>query len=331
MNDRLEDNNDSVHSQYQQLSTVEQCSTVSDWLSERLRRRVEKRKPFLLERRRKRKCGRKKKPFIRAHFEYLQKSKHKKQRFMSFDAARIEARKVNCTNITQWIDWHKKHNVKSLPRYPDHVYLNEWQGWGDWLGFYNPNPFIKRDIIDNKQYREFWSAVQWAQKIAAKYDIETAQQWYLFTREYELPDDIPLYPSHIYKQWEIYGGWNVWLGKDLRSKIMSEQNVVPVFGLATDIQSFNAGNIIHVLIEKDGLPALKQTLNENRLQLVANSRVYVYEPEQRDRLMQVLQLNGKLDSTGEKWTITNVSNLLFECDSIFQWYQPPQIGSGFAG
>lgn len=236
--------------------------------------------------------------------------RRKTKHFLPYDEAKQYTQKNQIKSRSQYWDWVKTQKVGFLPMHP-HKHYEEWQSWNTFLN--TSNSF--EDMTHHpKQFRPYWDAVRWAQKYCAEHKITTQREWMDHYSKVELPRDIPKRPDQYYD--EFTGrGWGVWMGSDARGKVMSEQQNIAVLALCT--MHGAPLNMIKVIIEKDGIHALKETLVDNQLRAV---RVYMYVPQEQQMIEQILSANGT-DQGDHVYIIPNMNTLLFDMDSSLEFYK----------
>ena len=98
--------------------------------------------------------------------------------------------------------WRKLRNSNGLPSdipsNPNIVYVNDWQGWGDFLGTGNK-------YIPPGQWIPFEEARDWSRKSG----IKQAREWKSWNMAGRLPKGIPRKPDSVYSDKWI--SWNDWL------------------------------------------------------------------------------------------------------------------------
>lgn len=114
--------------------------------------------------------------------------------FLPFQQARLFVRRLGLKNSTQWIEW-KQHGSRPafIPSSPDKTYKEQgWEGWQDWMGT-GFLPFTK------------------ARTYMRKLHLKSSEEYSIWLRRGERPENIPYYPQKIYK----HTGWvdmRDWLG-----------------------------------------------------------------------------------------------------------------------
>ena len=125
----------------------------------------------------------------------------------SFNEAREFVRKLGLRSHIEWWKWttgrlrHARlgNLPPDIPAGPEHVYLEEWKNWADWLGH-------RRRIGG-------WRPFEEARKYARGLNLSSRKEWAALVQNGKLPDDIPAYPNNTYKEWI---GWWDWLGTRYR-------------------------------------------------------------------------------------------------------------------
>jgi superfamily II DNA or RNA helicase len=125
--------------------------------------------------------------------------------YRSYEEAKNYVQSLKLKSKAEWFSHTKYKNFPiDIPKKPDHVYINEWKSWGD---------FLNTGIIayQYKKYRNFNEAKKYAQSLKLK----NRNEWSIYIKSKNFPKDIPLYPPFFYKkQWK---GWGDFLGNVFRS------------------------------------------------------------------------------------------------------------------
>ena len=114
------------------------------------------------------------------------------KQFRDFESARGFVQKLGLKNFTQWREYCALGNKPDdIPSTPNSNYKKGWKGWGNFLGNGNVS---NRD----RQWRPFKEAREFVRSLGLKgYD-----DWYVYCKSGNKPDDIPSNPSSIYKEWK---------------------------------------------------------------------------------------------------------------------------------
>jgi superfamily II DNA or RNA helicase len=114
----------------------------------------------------------------------------RKAQCRSFEEAREFARSLNLSGHEEW-----KKQIKTLPldipKAPNWMYSDEWNGWADWLG----------TVRDWRPFRE-------VQEFARGLNIKSMREW----KKQTLPIDIPYCPQKVYA--DEWNGWPDFLGTE---------------------------------------------------------------------------------------------------------------------
>lgn len=162
--------------------------------------------------------------------ELINMTNYRNERFLDFHEARVFAHSLKLKNRSEWKVYCKSGEKPSyVPSTPDDVYKNkEWKGWRDWLGAGNL-------YFQKKKARSFEEARLFIQTLALK----NVDEWRLYCKSGNKPDDIPAHPHLTYKNkdWKGYGDW---LGVDNaqnRKKVF-----LPFEEARAFVQALNLGN-----------------------------------------------------------------------------------------
>lgn len=239
----------------------------------------------------------------------------RKGNFLPFERAREIVRDMKFRSTKDFIEWKKTSNWKNIPRVPDRVYADKWQGWNDFLGTNN----IFGGAQLKKYFRPYWEALAWAQRYAADNDINSAREWWIAHDRGEVPEDIPKFPEKIYGDWD---GWDTWLGKSLRAKLIAEKND-SVELIALCYTTWQPRNIIIVVHAKGGWSELKEHVEVKDQRLVPFKMYIVNGSEEKKKFLQIVEMfASKERSGGGEYLIHNMSSLLFELDMEFDIFKP---------
>jgi superfamily II DNA or RNA helicase len=120
-------------------------------------------------------------------------------KFLPYSEAKKVVHSLNLKSTAEWERYCKSgKKPANIPVYPEHVYQNEWKGWGDWLG-------LDLIIYRGRRYIPF----EHAKKIVRKLGIVSYDEWWAYCN-LQKPGNIPSYPNIVYReQWK---GWGDWLG-----------------------------------------------------------------------------------------------------------------------
>ena len=204
----------------------------------------------------------------------------------------------------QYTDWHTANKPKRIPKYPNRVYLKEWDGWNDWLGTDNK--------FDNKKriWRPFGEAILWVhrQQIGSKDD------WLTFCKYNDLPNDIPTRPDLVYDNWR---SWMHWLGNKPREKVEAQQEAIEesaLFYIIQEREYVEKRTVFTFGVEKGGRSALKHRWELAKFGLV---KMFKYDP---DRIKDVRWLiNAK--TTGyygaeDVRIVPNINQLVWDISEL---------------
>jgi hypothetical protein len=118
-----------------------------------------------------------------------------KPQWRPFLQAREWAHSLRLQSEKYWRIYRKGGLPSDIPSNPNREYLDEWQGWGDWLG-------TGRVADKDKIYRTYEEASAWAKEQG----ITKLQEWRAKTKDKSFPKDIPVVPHNTYKkQWTNWG------------------------------------------------------------------------------------------------------------------------------
>ena len=233
-------------------------------------------------------------------------------KYPPFSVARATALELNLKSTKAYLDWHKKNNPSYLPRYPNRVY-KEFVSWNDWLG--TQNTFTPNQGVT---YRPYWEAVKWSQKNAADHNLNTGAEWVEWCRQNRdtlLPKDIPMSPEAAYDEFKG-NGWSVWLGQDVRAKLLASQVQTHLFAICSSANLATPGNYYTVVHAPMGEADLRERLQEHKDMRVY--RGYKWENELSEQVGKLFSTFGKDIGEGV-WFFPNLNALIFELDQILEW------------
>ena len=122
-------------------------------------------------------------------------SRQKRKLFLPFLKARRKIRSLGLNSAKEWRQYRKTTKLNDIPANPDQYYIEEWQGWGDWLG-------TGRIAEKDKVFRSYAEASLWAQENRICSDNE----WREAVKSGRIPSDIPRNPRLTYKdKWTTSG------------------------------------------------------------------------------------------------------------------------------
>ena len=121
--------------------------------------------------------------------------------WMSFQDAKAHIQSQGIRTHGQFQEWSKsKKRPKDFPSTPYQVYINEWKGWGDFLGTGNISVRRKKE----------WMSFQDAKALMQSQGIRTHGQFQEWSKSKKRPKDFPSHPQRTYKnEWR---GWRDFLG-----------------------------------------------------------------------------------------------------------------------
>ena len=120
-----------------------------------------------------------------------------RSRRRSFEEAREFARALGLKNQREWRQYCRSGQRPSdIPAAPPEAYREEWQDWGDWLGY----------ELRKGEWRPFEEAREYVRGLGLK----NAGEWQEWCKSGQRPDDIPGNPYVSYK--DDWRGMTDWLG-----------------------------------------------------------------------------------------------------------------------
>ncbi len=132
--------------------------------------------------------------------------------YYSFEESRDIVHELGINSFKEWIRYCSREKKDDfIPSNPQQVYVDEWAGWGNWLG---------TDRISTKNIE--WLPYEKALKYVHKLKLKTQSEWFIYTKSGNKPPNIPANPSSVYynKGWNNYSEW-LGNGKFNKSKVLS--------------------------------------------------------------------------------------------------------------
>lgn len=199
------------------------------------------------------------------------------ENFLPWEEARAAVREEMIPSRGKFEEWWDRHKPKSIPRFPYRVYTgeNEWVSWNDFLG--TNNKFNEKMGI---KWRPMMDAVRWAMALKLKSQAE----WLEFCRgEGNLPEDIPIRPDLVYKQWR---SWTHWLGNRPVDAVQTHQELAKHSQVFYIIHEHDVpGNVMTFGVEPGGVTAMKQRWEENPYDV---TRLFWYDPTKAETVKNIV-------------------------------------------
>jgi Phage-integrase repeat unit len=119
-------------------------------------------------------------------------------KYRTFDEARTFVHHLKLKSRNECEEFCKSgKKPKDITYQVRQTYLENWKGWGDWLG---TGTISSR----NRTYRAFQEARQFVRSLK----LNSGGKWEQYCKSGKKPDDIPTVPSVIYqKEWKGLGDW----------------------------------------------------------------------------------------------------------------------------
>lgn len=237
---------------------------------------------------------------------------HKKSH-LPYDMAKkaVASLAPHVTSAGKYRKWRKDTKSYYMPAHPELIYPKF--SWSDFLDS-DVKSFIetvanRRELYKN--LRPMWDAVKWAQKYCHLHDITTFAQWIEhYKKTSDIPNDIPMYPQHAYKD-SNFPGYPVWLGKNASAVQEAAKRVTPVLTLLHPVKM--AQNVVQLVSWSEGIGDLRSKWrNQSDFDRIIGC--WVLEREQLPEINRIMEENGFCN--GEQWTIPNLNQLTWELNSI---------------
>jgi len=238
--------------------------------------------------------------------------------FIPFEQARAFVHTLNFPSQIVYINWVKenKDQYPFLPQYPHRSYYNQWISWKDYLGTdVNPFHYSERGYCSYIEARKFVSSL-------GLNSSNEFKQWCQENKEVRV--DIPRMPHKVYgKEWD---GWDVFLGKNVPSSVLSKQPDINVLFIAQepDVPS----NVYTIGMEPYGPSAVYNEIIVGRkgkvLKLYNIENEYdSYKRETKQQSIQkIIEMNCQEYSYGgsDHYVVKNINQLIWdlfsECEEI---------------
>ena len=113
-----------------------------------------------------------------------------------FEEAREFARRLGLRGVEEWTAWTESgEKPKDIPASPRKAYMEQWAGWGDWLG---------TGRLRGIGWRSFEEAREYVRSLG----LGSLTEWRAFATSGDKPKDIPSNPDRVYKaEWAGMGDW----------------------------------------------------------------------------------------------------------------------------
>ena len=119
-------------------------------------------------------------------------------KYRTFDEARTFVHHLKLKSRNEWVEFCKSgKKPEDIPYQARQTYLENWKGWGDWLGTGTIASF-------DKEFLPFEEARKFVRGLGLKNILE----WRNYVRKGKKPLNIPSSPSTTYsRQWKGFGDW----------------------------------------------------------------------------------------------------------------------------
>lgn len=225
-----------------------------------------------------------------------------KRQFLPYEEAKKAVHPLKIGSRTKYINWHKENDPQNLPRHPNRVYIDEWEGWGYFLG----KAIVKEG--NHKVFRPYEEAV----KYVHKQKIRSRDHWLQWVREGNKPDDIPANPQDSYAK-KGWNGWSEFLGTKAINRLDVAKNMVTdVLYIVYDPQY--PSNVLSIGVIADGKSALLERQQARRFQIV---KTYKHKRDMVNHVNMILGRNARQVGEG-RYIVPNIHQLLFELDGILE-------------
>ena len=127
--------------------------------------------------------------------DWLKETAAKKSlNYLPFAKARIISRKLGLSSVVQWNSFAKtSKRPDNIPKYPDKIYKEDWEGWKDWLG------------IESFEFLPYQEARKIVRELKLVHD---GIAWKKYAKSDKRPKNIPFNPRYIYAhRWKGMANW----------------------------------------------------------------------------------------------------------------------------
>lgn len=173
----------------------------------------------------------------------------------SFEEARYLVRQEQLTSAKMYERWWKINTPSRIPKRPDRAYKKEWDGWGDFLGFYQEFPYKK------KRFRSYADSKAYAQSLG----FTNKTQWLQFVTKGTKPEDVPSRPDVYYNKTGEWFTWREFLGYDLSERLKTKKERPVILVIARDAKY--PSNIVVVFLSEEGETGISYRLEKTGLSL----------------------------------------------------------------
>jgi hypothetical protein len=245
-------------------------------------------------------------------------ARQKSKNFLPYKEAQAYVRKQvpRITTRAQYLAWHSKHKPGFLPTWPHRVW-NDFS-WNDFLG--TTNSFEK--TLDarkgaTRKYRLMWEAIRYAQQQAKLFELSTREQWEQFYDEYDVPDDIPKRPHHVYDE---FPGFPVWLGVDARAKLKTEkEGVVAIVGLHH--VAGEADNVVELKVWKGGYAAMKDAMFSDDSGMKVGRAFQLWHWDESGMIVALRKMEQHGHKRDRGYVVPNIHALLWDLNECFDIFK----------
>ena len=121
----------------------------------------------------------------------------RKEKWMSFDEAKIFIQKVGLTSLAQFQEWSKsEQRPENFPSSPNKFYKGEWTNWADFLGTKNISGGRKKE----------WMSFHDAKALMQSQGIKTNREFIKWKKDGKRPESFPSNPNQVYtNEWRGWG------------------------------------------------------------------------------------------------------------------------------
>lgn len=195
--------------------------------------------------------------------EHLKKPSGRKRTTLPYEKARTIILDETIGSSTQYEKWYKFNRPSNIPRNPDQIYKDKWNGWNHYLGNNNVS------FVEEARKRTYIKYDE-AHVIVRKLGLKRIEDWRALCKAQKVPDGIPKRPDLYYRKHWI--SWKQFLGYDHLERIIEEVSATKYLFVA---KYYNMPqNVFKIDITNVKLEKMVEYARHQQFKLI---KVYEYE------------------------------------------------------
>jgi len=120
-------------------------------------------------------------------------------RWRTYEQTRDFVRDLGIKRGKDWTAYCQKGDKpKDIPKNPESVYISEWKGWKEFLATKN---------YHHPRRKKVWRPFREARDFVKSLGLEKIENWYIYCKTGNKPEDIPV------NIWKIYSSDTEWRGQ----------------------------------------------------------------------------------------------------------------------